>query len=102
LQIKAFREAARELDAHESEERLDAALLRPAQRPNRINLRLSRQAKRRLEQAAAYSEKTLTDFVLDAALEKADSIPEQQDVITLTGEEWERFQALLHNPACTE
>jgi uncharacterized protein (DUF1778 family) len=71
---------------------------RPAQRPDRINLRLSAQAKRRLERAAAYSEKTLTDFVVDVALQKADTILEKQDVITLTGEEWERFHALLLHP----
>ena len=44
---------------------------RTAQRPDRINLRLSRNAKRRLERAAAYSDKTLTDFVIDVALQKA-------------------------------
>jgi uncharacterized protein (DUF1778 family) len=74
------------------------SMSRTAQRPDRINLRLSAQAKRRLERAAAYSEKTLTDFVVDVALQRANTILEQQDVITLTGEEWERFQALLLHP----
>ena len=71
---------------------------RTAQRPDRINLRLSPQAKRRLERAAAFSEKTLTDFVVDVALQKADTILEKQDIITLTREEWERFHTLLLDP----
>ena len=44
---------------------------RTAQHPDRINLRLSRDAKRKLERAAAYSEKTLTDFVIDVALQRS-------------------------------
>jgi uncharacterized protein (DUF1778 family) len=71
---------------------------RTAQRPDRISLRLSPQAKRKLERAAAYSDKTLTDFVLDVALQKADAIVREHEVITLSTEEWERFQALLLHP----
>jgi uncharacterized protein (DUF1778 family) len=71
---------------------------RTAQRPERINLRLSRDAKRRLERAAAYSDKTLTDFVIDVALQRADSIVRQREVITLSADEWDRFQALLLDP----
>jgi uncharacterized protein (DUF1778 family) len=71
---------------------------RTAQRPDRINLRLSRVAKRKLERAAAYSDKTLTDFVIDVALQKADAIVRKHEVITLTPAEWDRFQDLLFNP----
>jgi uncharacterized protein (DUF1778 family) len=71
---------------------------RTARRPDRINLRLSRGAKRKLERAAAYSDKTLTDFVIDVALQKADAIVRENEVITLTPAEWERFQALLVDP----
>jgi uncharacterized protein (DUF1778 family) len=71
---------------------------RTAHRPERINLRLSRDAKRKLERAAAYADKTLTDFVIDVALQKADAIVRKNEVITLTPAEWERFQDLLFNP----
>lgn len=71
---------------------------RTARRPDRINLRLSRDAKRKLERAAAYTEKTLTDFVIDVALQKADSIVRKNEVITLTPAEWERFQSMLLDP----
>jgi uncharacterized protein (DUF1778 family) len=71
---------------------------RTAQRPDRINLRLGRNAKRKLERAAAYSDKTLTDFVIDVALQRADAIVRKNEVITLTRTEWDRFQDLLLNP----
>jgi uncharacterized protein (DUF1778 family) len=71
---------------------------RAAGRPDRINLRLSGEAKRKLERAAAYSDKTLTDFVIDVALQKADAIVRKQEVITLTPAEWGRFQAMLLDP----
>jgi uncharacterized protein (DUF1778 family) len=46
------------------------AMRRPGQRPDRINLLLDRDTRRKLERAAAYEQKTLTNFVIDAALEK--------------------------------
>jgi len=74
------------------------AMPRAAQRPDRISLRLGRDAKRKLERAAAYSDKTLTDFVIDVALRSADAIVRKNEVITLTRAEWDRFQELLLNP----
>ena len=71
---------------------------RAAQRLDQISLRLSRHAKRKLERAAAYSEKTLTDFVIDIALQKADMIVRENEVITLTPQEWKHFQVMLLNP----
>jgi uncharacterized protein (DUF1778 family) len=71
---------------------------RTAQRSDRIHLRLSRDAKRRLERAAAYSDMTVTDFVVDVALQKADAVVHKHEAITLTPAEWERFQSMLLNP----
>lgn len=71
---------------------------RAAQRQDRISLRLSPQSKLKLERAAAYSDKTLTDFVVDVALQKAEAIVREHEVITLTSEEWDRFQEMLLNP----
>jgi uncharacterized protein (DUF1778 family) len=73
-------------------------MTRAAQRPDRISLRLGREAKRKLQRAAAYSDKTLTDFIIDVAVQKADAIVRKHEVITLTPSEWERFQELLLNP----
>lgn len=71
---------------------------RPAQRHDRISLRLSPQSKRTLERAAAYLDKTLTDFVVDVALDKAETVVREHEVVSLTAEEWERFRDLLLNP----
>lgn len=72
---------------------------RTAQRPERISLRVSAEAKRKLERAAACAEKTLTDFVVDVALAKAEAITRAHDVITLTPQEWARFEDMLLHPA---
>jgi uncharacterized protein (DUF1778 family) len=72
---------------------------RPARRPDRINLRLSRESKRKLERAAAYADKTLTDFVIGSALREAETIVRKREVITLSADEWERFQDLVLNPS---
>ena len=73
-------------------------MTRTAQRQERISLRLSTQAKAKLERAAAYGDKTLTDFVIDVALQKADSVVRENENILLNAKEWGRFQKLLLNP----
>lgn len=71
---------------------------RTAQREERISLRVSAQAKAKLERAAAYADKTLTDFVVDVALEKADGVVREREVIALSPAGWEEFQNLLLHP----
>jgi uncharacterized protein (DUF1778 family) len=73
-------------------------MARAAQREERISLRVSAQSKAKLERAAAYADKTLTDFVVDVALEKADSVVREQELITLSPAGWEEFQRLLLYP----
>jgi uncharacterized protein (DUF1778 family) len=74
------------------------AMPRTAQRSDRISLRLGRDAKRKLERAVAYSDKTLTNFVIDVALQRAEAIVRQREVITLTRAEWDRIQRMLLDP----
>jgi uncharacterized protein (DUF1778 family) len=76
----------------------DIAMPRPARQSDRINLRLNRESKRKLERAAAYSDRTLTDFVIGAALREAETVVREREVITLTADEWQRFQELVLNP----
>ena len=71
---------------------------RTARRQERISLRVSARSKSKLERAAAYSDKTLTDFVVDSALRRAETVVRDHDVIALTAEEWERFQKRLLDP----
>ncbi len=71
---------------------------RIAQRQGRVSLRLSPQSKQTLERAAAYVDKTLTDFVVDVALRQAEAVVREHEVIALTAEEWRQFQDMLLNP----
>jgi uncharacterized protein (DUF1778 family) len=71
---------------------------RTAQRQERISLRVSPRSKAALERAAAYADKTLTDFVIEVALQKADSVVREHEVIALSPAGWEEFQRMLLHP----
>lgn len=73
-------------------------MTRTAQRQERISLRVSPRSKATLERAAAYADKTLTDFVIDVALQKADSVVREHEVITLSPAGWEEFQRMVLHP----
>jgi uncharacterized protein (DUF1778 family) len=71
---------------------------RTATRQDRIHLRVSSRLKSTMERAAAYSDKTLTDFITEAAAERAEAVVRAQEAITLTPEAWEEFRRLLLDP----
>ena len=65
----------------------------------RFDARLTQQQKQLFEQAAAAAGfKTLTDFVLQAAQEKAVAVLIQQQHLVLTAEAQKRFIDALENP----
>lgn len=67
---------------------------------DRMHLRLDVRTKRTLERAAAHEMKTITDFVLHAAVRAAERVIESRERFSLTALDWEVFQeALLHPPA---
>lgn len=71
---------------------------RTAARQDRIHLRVNARLKSTIERAAAYSDKTLTDFITEAAREKAEAVVREQETITLSAEDWEAFQEMILNP----
>ena len=71
---------------------------RTATRQDRIHLRVSPRAKRTMERAAAYSDKTLTDYITDIAVSHSEALVREREVITLTPEAWEEFRRLLLDP----
>jgi len=76
---------------------------RLAQRQDRVSLRLSPQSKQKLERAAADLDKTLTEFVVNVALAKAESVVREHGSIALTAAGWSRFQDMpLPPPAPNE
>lgn len=67
-------------------------------RTEKLDLRLSRPAKQTLQAAAATARKSLSEFVLDAALREAEERLADRTVFTLDAERWEAFVAALDAP----
>ncbi len=72
-----------------------------AQRTNRtekLDLRLSRAAKQTLQAAATAERKSLSEFVLDTALSKAEERLADRRIFTLDGKGWSAFITALDAP----
>lgn len=66
----------------------------------RIYIRIDPLSKRKLERAAAYVHKSLSEFVLGQVLPAADQVIHEHESLTLTQADWEVFlDALEHPPA---
>lgn len=77
-----------ELESHRS----------PSDRPARLEARVSAEVHATLKRAAELEGRTLTDFVVSAALEAARDTIEQTETIRLCREDAEAFAASLLNP----
>lgn len=64
-------------------------------RTEKLDLRLTPAAKRALQSAAEASHKTLSEFMLESALERADSVLADRQVFRLDADRWKRFLAAL-------
>ncbi len=64
----------------------------------RLQIRLDAQAKSILQRAAGHRHKTLSQFVLGTALEEAERIIRENEVVTLSGADWQVFYDALTNP----
>lgn len=69
-----------------------------APRSEKLDLRLTPQAKQALRMAAEASHKTLSDFVMESALTKADEVLAERRIISMDAEGWQAFQAALDAP----
>lgn len=67
-------------------------------RTEKLDLRVSPRHKDVLRAAAEAARKSVSDFVLDSALSRADEILADQRVIALSAEEWAAFQKALDAP----
>lgn len=72
--------------------------LEPEPRRERIDIRTTTTAKRTLQDAAALSSKTVSEFLLDSALTKAAEVLADQRLFLLNDEQWESFMAALDAP----
>lgn len=64
-------------------------------RTEKLDLRLTPNAKRALQTAAEASHKTLSDFVLESALARADTVLADRHVFKLDAQRWNAFMAAL-------
>ena len=67
-------------------------------RTERLDLRLSRAAKKTLQAATAAERKSVSEFVLDTALGKAEERLADRRVFTLDAKGWNAFIAALDAP----
>ena len=68
-------------------------------RSERINLRLSETALRRIEQAASVEGSTVSNFIVSSALENAEKTVRRHETIALAREDAVRFFEALTNPS---
>ena len=64
----------------------------------RMHIRLDTQSKQKLERAAAYAHKSLSEFVLGQALHAADELIHEHETLMLNEADWEIFLDALENP----
>ena len=73
-------------------------MLKRVPRSEKLDLRLSHQAKQRIVAAAEAENRTVSDFVLKSALDRADETLADRRVWKLNAEQWEKFQQALDAP----
>jgi uncharacterized protein (DUF1778 family) len=67
-------------------------------RSEKLDLRLTRAAKRALQAAAAASHRSVSEFVLESALARADEALADRRFFGLNGTQWKAFVAALDAP----
>ncbi len=64
----------------------------------RMHIRLDAPAKQKLERAATYMHKSLSEFVLSQALHAADEVISEHETLALSERDWQVFLDALENP----
>lgn len=75
-----------------------AQSLAPERRTEKLDVRVTRAAKAKLQAAAAASHRTMSDFVMESALSKADEMLVDRRIFGLNSQKWKAFQAALDAP----
>jgi uncharacterized protein (DUF1778 family) len=68
-------------------------------RTEKLDLRISPAAKAKLQAAAAAVHRSMSDFVMESALVRAEDTLAERRVFGLDAEKWAAFQAALDAPA---
>lgn len=67
-------------------------------RSEKLDLRLTAQDKRILQEAATTERRSVTEFVLHSALTRAEDVLAEQRAIRLNAEQWKAFIEALDSP----
>ena len=67
-------------------------------RSEKLDLRLSKRAKHALQSAAAATRRSVSDFVLESALARAEETLPDRQRFGLNADQWAAFQAALEAP----
>lgn len=70
----------------------------PSQRTDKLDIRISPEAKRVLQEAARERHTTISQFVIDSALVTANEVLAERSRIGLNSEQWRAFMAALDAP----
>ncbi|NUL35994.1 DUF1778 domain-containing protein [Kosakonia sacchari] len=70
----------------------------PALKKQRIDLRLTDEDKKMIEEAAAMTNQTITQFLLSSASERAAEVIEQHRRLVLSEASWNRVMDAIENP----
>jgi len=64
----------------------------------RLHIRLDGDSKQKLERAAAYTNRSLSEFVLSRALDAADAVILEHGTLRLSDADWQVFLDALEDP----
>lgn len=67
-------------------------------RTEKLDVRVSPSAKAKLQAAAAASHRSVSDFVMESALSRAEETLAERRIFGLDAEKWSAFQAALDAP----
>lgn len=67
-------------------------------RTEKLDLRISSDAKQTLRAAAAAAQRSISDFVLESALARADETLAERQRFGLDADQWKKFQEALEAP----
>ena len=67
-------------------------------RTEKLDVRVSRSAKAKLQAAASASHRSVSDFVMESALSRAEETLAERRIFALDAEKWASFQAALDAP----
>ncbi len=76
----------------------DAAMPTPTNRSEKLDIRITPEAKQILQQAAKQRHTTISQFVLESALDSASAVLAECSRLNLSAEQWEAFMAALDAP----